>query len=367
MQDGPPSVTLAYHPLADVLPLIEGDEFNELVASIKTNGQRDPIITLDGMILDGRNRYRACLEAGIEPRIEPFTGDDPVAFVTDRNLRRRHLTSGQKAMAVARYATFSRGNPHRNLNAGQPAFKSVAEVAAMVGINKSTVSDAKTICANGTAEEIESVRNGHALITTVAKQVRTRRNAAKTGTRHAVAVVASKAVNGCRIVVPKGSSLSALARKGMALQRDGAAVETVLEQIGLSRQAYTQVRDMILLAERDDLSEKDIAVAKQALREVDETRQIGRSWQTVKPIAERVWGKNGTRLPTKSQVVASDKRRSRQFDNAISFIANTCDSVLGIEIPSLAMAQAAAAVIRLNEAQQALQKLKARIRKGGRV
>lgn len=348
---------LAFHPLADVLPLIEDDEFNELVASIKANGQRDPIITLDGMILDGRNRYRACLEAGVEPHLEPFDGSDPVAFVWDKNVHRRHLTVGQKAMAAEKYATLSKGNPHQDLNAGIPAIKTTAEIAAMIGVNKEALSDAKTIRKNATPEEIRSVANGSAAISTVAKQVRSRRGAVKTATQ--------TAVTGCRIIVPKGSSVSALARRGMALQRDGKNVDAVLEQIGLSRQTYTQVRDMILLAERDDLSEKDVAVVRAALHQIDERRQLGQTWPKVKPIAERVWGKNGTRLPTRRQVVASDKRRSKQFDNAISFIANTCDSVLGIEIPSLAMAQASAAVVRLSEAQQALQKLKARIRKGG--
>jgi ParB-like chromosome segregation protein Spo0J len=56
---------LEFHPLADVLPLIEGAKFDELVASIKANGLREPIVTLDGKIIDGRNRYRACLAAGI--------------------------------------------------------------------------------------------------------------------------------------------------------------------------------------------------------------------------------------------------------------------------------------------------------------
>ena len=64
------SVGVAVHPLAEVLPLIEGAEFDELVASVKANGLRDPIIMFEGAILDGRNRYRACLAAGVEPRTE---------------------------------------------------------------------------------------------------------------------------------------------------------------------------------------------------------------------------------------------------------------------------------------------------------
>jgi hypothetical protein len=64
-----PGKTLEFHPLANVLPLIEGAEFEDLVADIRANGQRDDIVLLDGMVLDGRNRYRACVAAGVKPRV----------------------------------------------------------------------------------------------------------------------------------------------------------------------------------------------------------------------------------------------------------------------------------------------------------
>lgn len=92
---------MQFHPLAEVFPLIDGAEFEELVASIKAHGLREPIVVFEGAILDGRNRYRACEKAGVEPRFEEFTGDDPLSFVEDINDKRRHYTSEQKRARAA--------------------------------------------------------------------------------------------------------------------------------------------------------------------------------------------------------------------------------------------------------------------------
>src|SRR5262245_55699838 len=95
--------SLQFHPLADIFPLMEGEEFDALVADIKANGLHERIILHEGMILDGRNRYRALLAAGLDPanaNTLTIDGakyvDDPVAFVISANIHRRHLTAGQK-------------------------------------------------------------------------------------------------------------------------------------------------------------------------------------------------------------------------------------------------------------------------------
>jgi hypothetical protein len=94
---------LEFHPLAEkYFPLMQDDELAKLVGSIKANGLREPIIVFEGKILDSRNRYRACLEAGVEPTFRPFCGDDPVAFVIDLNLHRRHLTAEQRRELIAK-------------------------------------------------------------------------------------------------------------------------------------------------------------------------------------------------------------------------------------------------------------------------
>lgn len=94
-------MNLELHPLCTLFPRITGDEFEALKNDIKENGLREPIIIHDGMILDGGNRYRACIEIGIEPGTMKFGGGNPVSYVISANLHRRHLTPGQQAAIVA--------------------------------------------------------------------------------------------------------------------------------------------------------------------------------------------------------------------------------------------------------------------------
>src|SRR5262249_17237456 len=81
---------MQFHPLADIVPLIEGDEFKVLVEDIREYGLREPITMYENKILDGRNRYRGCKEAGREPKFREFEGDYVAAraFVISENIKR---------------------------------------------------------------------------------------------------------------------------------------------------------------------------------------------------------------------------------------------------------------------------------------
>jgi N6-adenosine-specific RNA methylase IME4 len=153
-----------FHPLADLFPLIEGAEFDALVADIKANGLQELIVVHDDKILDGRNRYRACLAAGIEPTFSPFKGDDPVAFVISMNLRRRHLDESQRAMVAAKLATLKRGD-HQHSPIGET---SQAKAAQLLNVGKRSVERAADVRDYGAPELVSAVERGEVSVSAAA-------------------------------------------------------------------------------------------------------------------------------------------------------------------------------------------------------
>lgn len=109
-------MTIELHPLCTLFPRLSGAEFNALRDDIKANGLRSPIVLHGGMILDGGNRYRACVEAGIEPTFAEFGGGNLVSFVLSANLHRRHMSAGQQAAIVASAQDWAKAQPE-----GRPA------------------------------------------------------------------------------------------------------------------------------------------------------------------------------------------------------------------------------------------------------
>lgn len=169
-----------FHPYASVVPMLGQVELNALAADIQGNGLRHKIILLDGMILDGRNRYKACNLVGVKPEFEEFNGNgDPIAFIVSENLCRRHLTQSQKALAVAKIADLPRGNPGlkssktpTNSNSAQMRNKTVAEVAKDVEVSPRTVEQAKQVLRDAPKETIEKVERGEKSVATAVKEIK---------------------------------------------------------------------------------------------------------------------------------------------------------------------------------------------------
>jgi N6-adenosine-specific RNA methylase IME4/ParB-like chromosome segregation protein Spo0J len=156
----PAAPLLQFHPLADLFPLIEGAEFDDLVSDIRAHGQREDITLHEGKVLDGRNRYRACRAAGIAARACHFRPDihgNLLGFVISKNLKRRHLNDDQRRLVAAKIANLGRGRPDEDATASGI---SRAKAARLVNVDDAGTERARTVLAHGTPSLINAVERG---------------------------------------------------------------------------------------------------------------------------------------------------------------------------------------------------------------
>lgn len=164
-----PRVGIRWHQFADLFPWIEGKALVELEADIDANGVLEPIVFLDGAILDGRNRYITARKLGVEyPRVE-YTGDDPLAFVLSKNLSRRHLTDQQRAMVAAKIAKLPKGRPGLNRPDGAIT---TGEAAKMMDVPVRSVTRAKVVEREGSTELKNAVETGQISVASGAELAR---------------------------------------------------------------------------------------------------------------------------------------------------------------------------------------------------
>ncbi|SRR6266567_2157275 len=145
---------MEFHDAANIFPMMADEEYNALVTDIKAHGQLEPVWLYQGKIIDGRNRYNACVEAGIEPHYRTWEGNesDLVGFILSLNLQRRHLTSSQKAILAVSVEQYYAIEAKQHMSVGGKGLEKVPnpihaakKTAALVGTNAHYVTDAKRV------------------------------------------------------------------------------------------------------------------------------------------------------------------------------------------------------------------------------
>ena len=132
------------HPVADIFPMLPHDDLMRLSEDIATRGLLEPVVMLDDMILDGRNRYAACKLAGVTPDFVTFSGDDALGYVIAKNMHRRHLNESQRAVVASRIANL--GNGQRASLANLPSSPvTQPQAAMMLNVSPRSVTSVKAI------------------------------------------------------------------------------------------------------------------------------------------------------------------------------------------------------------------------------
>lgn len=179
---------IPFHPLANIFPLIEGADFDDLVLDIQRNGLRDQIVLLDKQILDGRNRYRACVAGGILPEsLDEVTAaqlkyfrhfvpmgapapsqDELIAFVVSKNLRRRQLDDDQRRMVAARLVNLKQGRPADEKTSHSENI-SRERAAEMLTSDVPGIDRARAVLSHGAPELIAAVDERKVTVATAAE------------------------------------------------------------------------------------------------------------------------------------------------------------------------------------------------------
>ncbi len=158
------SQKLEFHPVADLFPLLQGEAFQKLVADIRQNGLLEPILVdAQRRIIDGRNRYLACLEAGVEPRFTEWQGQGLLPeLALSLNLHRRHLNESQRALVAAKLAklwTAQGLNSAANLRR-KSVGRTGDKAAGHVNVSPRLVTYAAKVLDRGCPELIAAVESG---------------------------------------------------------------------------------------------------------------------------------------------------------------------------------------------------------------
>ena len=173
-----------------LFPPLTNKEYNDLKEDIKKNGLKVPIITFQNKIIDGVHRYKICTELKIKPIFQKWDEKGSLtAFIISLNLKRRHLTTSQKAMiAVEALPLCKKDAKDRLVESGKQYGKSHPKgmkifsypidkglsrdnAGALVGVSGVYVDDAKKI--KDTSPELAAkVKKGEKTISQAKREIK---------------------------------------------------------------------------------------------------------------------------------------------------------------------------------------------------
>lgn len=150
---GPPEFEI--HKVAGIFPTMPDHAYTGLRDDIRQHGLHEPIWTYQGKIIDGRHRYRACQELGIQCQAREFGGDekDLVAFVVSLNMKRRHLNESQRAQVADLVAEQLKS---ANVHPGD----TMKTAAGLMNVSRRSVATARAVRKECVPEVHDAVRDG---------------------------------------------------------------------------------------------------------------------------------------------------------------------------------------------------------------
>jgi len=145
-----------------LIPPLTDDEYSRLERSIIAEGVRDPIITWQGTIVDGHNRYRICQEHGIAFKTAEIvfgSKDAAKIWIIENQFGRRNLNSYQKSVLALQLEPLYAAEAKRRISPGTNQYterssqnsdattrmRTDERLAQVAGVSRDTIRKVKAI------------------------------------------------------------------------------------------------------------------------------------------------------------------------------------------------------------------------------
>lgn len=144
-----------------LIPPLSEEEFEGLEKDILTNGFHDwePIVTWNGTIVDGHNRYRICQENGIEFRTverEFASRDDAKIWIVEHQFHRRNLSKYDRSVLALELEPLYAAEAKRRMSDGGNSSKvgrqisdnpqrTDEQLAKLAGVSRDTIRKVKVV------------------------------------------------------------------------------------------------------------------------------------------------------------------------------------------------------------------------------
>lgn len=156
-----------------IIPPLTPDEYKQLETNLTEDGCRDPLVTWQGILLDGHNRLEICNRLGIEyqtvPKLSIKNRAEAKAWIINNQCGRRNLNSYQRTSLALQLEEILAPDAYRRMKAGKKLDpvqesaqgKTMEKIAKVAGVSRDTVQKVKYIEANDpTGENQEALRRG---------------------------------------------------------------------------------------------------------------------------------------------------------------------------------------------------------------
>ena len=159
-----------------LIPPLAPEELAQLESNILSDGCRDPLVTWQGTLLDGHNRYDICQRHGIKfTTVEMEFADEAAAmdWMFANQLGRRNLTTDQRSDLRGRRYNLTKkaahgreGRTFSELQSDTPKTDTATALAEQHGVSRATIirdgkkADALDKLAETKPEEAQAVRDG---------------------------------------------------------------------------------------------------------------------------------------------------------------------------------------------------------------